>query len=152
MGQPVSLLCCSVCGRAQRGQCCCLASGVLLRGKLSPHSRFPFSQHATGVLPAVALVRNPRGGGFCMSPKSISSPLRGHSFFHHPNPHWFLQPEVMGTFLPGTGTLGWVVWTGAGLPPSQGIPPDFYPPHVELPIPIYAPLASPPLCPSYPSE
>ena len=21
--------------------------------------------------------------------------------------HWFLQPEVMGTYLPGSGTLGW---------------------------------------------
>ena len=30
------------------------------------------------------------------------------SFFHCFNPHWFLPPEVMGTYLPGTGTLaGW---------------------------------------------
>ena len=27
----------------------------------------------------------------------------------------FLQPEVMGIYLPGTGTLGWVVWSGAGI-------------------------------------
>ena len=28
------------------------------------------------------------------------------------NPSWFLQPEVMGVSLPGTGTLGWggLVW------------------------------------------
>ena len=30
----------------------------------------------------------------------------------HLNPHWFLQPEVMGTSLPGIGTLGYggLVW------------------------------------------
>ena len=38
--------------------------------------------------------------------------LDSRSFFHCFNPCWFLQPEVMGTYLPGTGTLGWggLVW------------------------------------------
>ena len=30
------------------------------------------------------------------------------------NAHWFLQSEVMGTFLTGTGTLGW----GPGVGPA----------------------------------
>nr|KAF6382411.1 hypothetical protein mPipKuh1_008798 [Pipistrellus kuhlii] len=29
------------------------------------------------------------------------------------NPHWFLQPEVMGNYLPSSGTLGW--GSGVGL-------------------------------------
>ena len=33
------------------------------------------------------------------------------SFFHRLNLCWFLQPEVVGTYLPGTGTgLGGLVW------------------------------------------
>ena len=68
-------------------------------------------------------------------------PLRGisqefFSFFYSPNPHWFLQPEVMGTYLPGTGTLGWVVWCRSGIPHSQRIPPNFYPPHVDMGLPV----------------
>ena len=45
------------------------------------------------------------------------------SFFHWLNPLWFLQPEFMVTYLPGTGTLGWGSWCGAGTPCSQDIPP-----------------------------
>lgn len=33
-------------------------------------------------------------------------------------PLLFLQPEVMGTSLPGTRTLGWGTWCGAGTPHS----------------------------------
>ena len=28
------------------------------------------------------------------------------SFFHLLNPCWFLQPELLGIYVPGTGTLG----------------------------------------------
>ena len=45
---------------------------------------------------------------------------------------WFLQPAVMGTPLPSTRTLGWVIWCGArtsrslvGDLCSWDIPPDF---------------------------
>ena len=38
----------------------------------------------------------------------------------------------MGTYLPGAATLGWVVWSGDGIPHSWGIPSDFYPPHVDV--------------------
>ena len=47
------------------------------------------------------------------------------SFFHQLNSQWFLQPEVVGTYLPGTGTLGWEAWCGTGTPCSQDIPPKF---------------------------
>ena len=39
------------------------------------------------------------------------------SFFHQLNSCWFLQPEVMGTYLPGNGILG----CGAGTAHSQDI-------------------------------
>ena len=65
-----------------------------------------------------------------VSPKSLEGPLRGDawescSLLCCPNPHWFLQPEVMWTYLAGTGTLGWVVWYEAGSPHSWGISPIF---------------------------
>ena len=64
----------------------------------------------------------------CVSP-CVGS-LRGtvwgsSSFFHRLNPHWFLQPEVVGTYLPGTGTLGWGAWCGAGTPCSLDSPSEF---------------------------
>ena len=103
-------------------------------------------------------------GWVYMSPKSVAGPLRGCSFFYYPNPHWFLQPEVMGTYLPGSGALDCTVWPGAGIACSQGIFPDLYPPHVNmelplpvlsLPLPVHAVpclLTSPPhLCISTPS-
>ena len=47
------------------------------------------------------------------------------SFFHQLNPHWFLQPEVMGSYFlalePGTGGIGY----GVGTPCSWDIPPEF---------------------------
>ena len=36
-----------------------------------------------------------------------------------------LQPEIMGTYLHGTGTLGRGAWCGAGTPHSLDIPPHF---------------------------
>ena len=73
----------------------------------------------------------------CVSPKFAVGPLRGlswefPSFFHHSNLRWFLEPEVMGTYLPGIGTLGWVVWSGAGISHSWGILSNFYPTHVDV--------------------
>ena len=35
------------------------------------------------------------------------------------SPHWFLQPEVLGTSLPGTGTLAEGAWCGTGTPHSS---------------------------------
>ena len=42
----------------------------------------------------------------------------------------------METYLPGTGTLGWVVWCEAGISVPQGTPPDFYGQHVGMGPPI----------------
>ena len=47
--------------------------------------------------------------------------LRVPQFLLPPQPPWFLQPEVMDTYLPGTGTLGWVVWCGSGITCSRDI-------------------------------
>ena len=68
---------------------------------------------------------------WCWSPEGVSlskfvyntrsfkrKGLRILQFLPQHNPHWFLQPEVMGTHLPRSGTLGWVVWCGAGIPHS----------------------------------
>ena len=46
-------------------------------------------------------------------------------FFHQLYPCRVLQPDVMETYLPGTGTLGSGCWCGAGTPRSQDIPPEF---------------------------
>ena len=46
----------------------------------------------------------------------------------------------MGMSVPGTGTLGCVVWPGAVIVSSQGIPLDFYPPHVHMGLSIAPPL------------
>ena len=46
------------------------------------------------------------------------------SFFHWLNLCWCLQPEVVGTYLPGTGTLGWGAWCRVGTPCSQDNPPE----------------------------
>ena len=64
----------------------------------------------------------------------------------------------MEIYFPSAGTLGSVVWPGAGVARSQGICPDFYLPQVNvgLPIPRLPRLSVPVhlslhLCPSYPS-
>ena len=91
------------------------------------------SPHVTGALPAVALVLNSRGGGSAWVRSLCGffkrSILKIDSFFHCPKLQWFLQPEVMGTYLPGSGNLGCVVWPGAGIPYAPGSPPNFYLPH-----------------------
>ena len=52
-------------------------------------------------------------------------------------------------YLPSAGTLGCVVWPGAGIAGSQGNPPDFYPsqvnvgllvPVLPLPLPVHPTL------------
>ena len=47
------------------------------------------------------------------------------SFFHWLSQHWFLKPEAVETYLPGTGIMGWGTWCGAGTPQSWDIPPEF---------------------------
>ena len=47
------------------------------------------------------------------------------SFFHQLTPCLFLQREVVGTYLPGTGTPCWGAWFGDGTPHSWDIPSKF---------------------------
>ena len=69
---------------------------------------------------------------------------KSSSFFCHPNPHWFLHLEVMGICLPSAWPLGCVVWPGSGMALSQGVPPNFYPPHVNVGPSVLLPPS--PLC------
>ena len=57
---------------------------------------------------------------------AVWGPSRGEawgsrSFFHQLNPCLFLQPEFMGTYLPGTGTMGWVLCCGGSISCSWDI-------------------------------
>ena len=93
---------------------------------------FSSSLKATGAFQAATLVLELRGS------ESECRFLRGgtawdsRSFSHRLNPHSFLQPEVVGTYLPGTGTLGWGAWCGPGTPCSWDIPLDLYSPHLSI--------------------
>ena len=66
--------------------------------------------HVTGAFQAAILVPELRG---CESEEVNmcvgflrGTALGSSSVFHQLNPHGFLQPEVVGTYLPGTGNLG----------------------------------------------
>ena len=146
MGQPASLLCGSVSGEClERGLCHWLASrGLPSTWLISGH--FAHSPYVTGDLPTIAIVLNPRwwvsyvlrhGGPFKWSCLKIQQ------FFCHPHPHRFLQPEVVGIYLPDAGTLGGAVWRGAGIAHSQGITSIFYLPHVN--VGALMPILPPPL-------
>ena len=54
------------------------------------------------------------------------------SFFQQLNSHWFLQPEVMGTYLPVTGTLGWGPGVGLGHLTPKIFLLNFDPQHVAM--------------------
>ena len=84
---------------------------------------------ATGAPQAATLSPEPRRSESEQVSPCVGS-LRGtawgsRSFFHWFNPCWFLQSEVVGTYFPGTGTLGWGAWCGSGTPRSQGTLPEF---------------------------
>ena len=76
------------------------------------------------------------------------------SFFCCPNAHWFLETEVMRSYLTRTGTLGWVIWPGARIAHSQGILPEFCPPNLSVGMPtplLHCNYISAPLHPPMPS-
>ena len=57
------------------------------------------------------------------SSKSGPSPLRSSWNSRSPlshNPHWFVQPEIVGNSLLATGTLGWEAWCRARIPGFSG--------------------------------
>ena len=43
-----------------------------------------------------------------------------------------LQPEVVGTYVPGTGILGWGCGVGLGLLAPKILLPNFYPPNMGV--------------------
>ena len=138
MGQPASPLCGSVWREGlERGLCHCLASGGLPH-TCSISSHFTPSLYASGALPAVALVLNPWVGEFVY----ILRPCRPfkHSFpkIWVPSatvtPTGFFQSQYTQIYLPGAG---------AGIACSQGVPLNFYLPHVNVGLPL--PVLPPPL-------
>ena len=63
-----------------------------------------------------------------------------------------LFTEIMRLYFPCAGTLCCVVWPEVGIAHSQGIPPDFYPSHVNVVLPIPPATTTPhPLRPGSPS-
>ena len=74
---------------------------------------FSFSLYATGAFQAATPVVELREGeSEQVSLCTLRGSLRGTAwasriFFHRFNPHGVLQPEVVGLYLPVTGTLGW---------------------------------------------
>ena len=67
---------------------------------------FSFSLYTTGSFQPATLVLELRGSESEQVSSYVGS-LRGtawgsSSFFHQLNPHWFLQPEVLEAYLPGT--------------------------------------------------
>ena len=97
----------------ERGQCCCLASGVLSGKKLSsgicPDARqFNFSPYTTGALPAVSVLK-PRGSE-SVSPKRRL--LRTPQFLPPLQPPLASTARSYGNFSswqwnPGLGSLVW---------------------------------------------
>ena len=98
---------------------------------------FSFSLCATGVVQAATLVLELRGSESEYRVSPCVSSLRGtawdsSSFFYQLNPRWFLQLEVMGTYLPGTGTLGWEPGIGLGLLFPKISLLNSYPTHMDV--------------------
>ena len=54
------------------------------------------------------------------------------TFFYQLNPCYFLQPEVVGTYLPGTGTLDWRPDVGLELPAPKISLLNFYLSHMDV--------------------
>ena len=103
---------------------------------------------------------NPRVHGFAYIHTHVG-PLNWVSwksgiFSHHPNPHWFSQPEVMGIYLPGAGTLGCISGLEGylGITCPQGILPNFYTLYMNVRPSVLQPLlplhTTPHLCTSPP--
>ena len=87
-------------------------------------THFRFSLYNTGAFQLLPGCCSSEGVIQCVG--SLRGTVWGSSsFFHRLNPHWFLQPEFVGTYLPGTGTLGWGAWCGAGTPCSLDSPSVF---------------------------
>ena len=115
---------------------------------LLPHFQsLPPLPYVAGSLLATVLVLNPRVGWFayilgpCGSFKWIF--LRDQKFLlPHQCPLIFTARSYEALFL-RTGTQGCVVWPGAGIACSPGVPPSFYLPHMNVQPPFHSPLLPP---------
>ena len=140
----VSALCGSVWGRAQKRDngCCllvefclgrsCLLALTLCQTSFSPHvALVPFN-----LLPILSLLQTLSEGTPENPAVSYATPAPTVSATRSEGDlsSWCLKP-------------GLVIWCGAGIPCSQNILPDFYPPHVgvRLSIPCLC-FSSPPTC------
>ena len=91
------------------------ASGAFQTAALVLELKSEWVQVSLGVGPLRGTVR--KSSSFCLpQPKS---------------PLVFIA-KVMGTYLPGTGTLGWGACCRAGTSHSLDIPPNFYLPQVDM--------------------
>ena len=86
------------------------SKGTMTTGPDARH--FSLSLYATGALQAATLVLELRGSeseevSFCVIPQEelLGDPVASSTC-------QFSQPEVVGTYLPGTGILGWGDWCG----------------------------------------
>ena len=131
------------------GQCCCLAFWGL-PGTCPISSRFPHFLSVPGTLLAVALVVIPRVGGFayvlslCRSFKWTL--LRNQQFLPPPQlPPIFtaINYEVLSSWSWIPRLRGLASGRDRCLPSSQGIPPNFFPPHTNVGPPILLPQLPP---------
>ena len=135
---------------SQRGECRGLDSGVSPGRKPGTGpvaSHFHFSLCATGAPPAIALVRNPRGGWSEEVPSPVQAlkrrVLRILQFLPLPQSPLVLTARGYRNLLSWRWNPGQGVWCEAGTPHSRGVPPDFYPPHVGVGHPVPHLHASP---------
>ena len=148
---PICQLCGSGGGGFRKGQ---WPLPAFLSGrKLSPNS---LSMPDTSVplhLPWCLSTFYPSAGAYrewvwvssCVGSSSRTA-WNSRSYFHWLNPYWFLQPEAVGTYLPGTGTLGWRPGAGLVLLTPKISLLNFYLPHVGVG-PVHS--VSPPLSPMW---
>ena len=100
-------------------QCFCL--GENYPPSSHPDARqFSSSPYVHDAFQAALELRENESKSMCGPFKRNSLELQLPSVSCSHNPCWFLKPEVMGTSLPGTETLGWGAWCGAGNSCSSG--------------------------------
>ena len=134
----------ALCGKRawKVGLCHYLASGGL-PGIHPVSSHFTHSPYATGTLPTVAMVLNSTVGGFAYILRLCEpfkwSLLKVQQFLPPPQISLVFMSRNYGDLYPGAGTLGYVVCPGAGIAHSQGVPPNFFPPHVNVKSPVAIP-------------